>query len=302
LLTTTYFCYVDESGVPSIHGNSSHYVLCGISVPLHKWRYCDKVLAQIKKKYGLANKEIHAGWILRRYLEQSRIKDFEKLDVEARIRAVRTERKIEIYRLQKAGDAKAYKQLRKNYKKTDAYIHLTYDERKAFIKEVAAAISGWSFVRIFAECIDTTHFDASAAKVSVDEQALEQIVSRFEHYMKNVHNAHPDQGVHGVLIHDNNETVAKRHTELMQKFHKIGTIWTKIKHIIETPLFVNSELTGMVQIADMCAFILRRYLENDESELFDLIKRRFDNAHGKFVGVRHFSDTSTCQCEICKNH
>ncbi len=88
----------------------------------------------------------------------------------------------------------------------------------------------------------------------------------------------------------------------MQKFHKIGTIWTKITHIIETPLFVNSELTGMVQIADMCAFILRRYLENDESELFDLIKRRFDNAHGKFVGVRHFSDTSTCQCEICKNH
>jgi len=297
----TYFCYVDESGVPAIPGNSSHYVLCGISVPIFKWKYCDKILTQIKKKYGLDGKEIHTGWILRKYLEQSRIPDFDKLDTQARIRAVQTERKREIYRLQKAGDAKSYKQLRKNYRKTEAYIHLTFAERKALIEEIATALSGWSFVRIFAECIDKAHFDAAVAKVSTDEQALEQLVSRFEHYMKNVANANPDKKVHGVLIHDNNETVAKRHTELMHKFHKRGTLWTKIKHIIETPLFVNSELTGMVQIADMCSFILRRYLENNESDLFNIIEKRFDKAHGKIVGVRHFSDAN-CDCEICKHH
>lgn len=297
----TYFCYVDESGVPAIPGNSSHYVLCGISVPIFKWRYCDKTLAQIKKKYGLDGKEIHTGWILRNYLEQGRIPNFEKMDADSRIRAVHTERKKEIYRLQKAGDAKSYKQLRKNYRKTEPYVHLTFDERRAFIEEIATAVSGWSFVRIFAECIDKAHFDAGVAKVSVDEQALEQLVSRFEHYMSNVENAKPENKVHGVLIHDNNETVAKRHTELMQKFHKRGTLWTKIKHIIETPLFVNSELTGMVQIADMCSFILRRYLENGETTLFNIIEKRFDKAHGKIVGVRHFSDPA-CDCEICRHH
>lgn len=27
-----YFCYVDESGTLQIPGNTSHYVLCGISI------------------------------------------------------------------------------------------------------------------------------------------------------------------------------------------------------------------------------------------------------------------------------
>ncbi len=266
---------------------------------MYKWKFCDKQLSKIKKKYGLDNAEIHTGWILRSYLEQSRIPDFEKLDIPQRILAVKTERKKEIYRLQRSGDKRAYKQLRKNYRKTEPYIHLTFDERRSFIKEIAQTISRWSFARIFAECIDKAHFDPATAKRTVDEQALEQLVSRFERYMGNMENN--NEAVYGVLIHDNNETVAKRHTELMQRFHRQGTLWTKIHHIIETPLFVNSELTGMVQVADLCSYVLRRYFENNETELFDLLKKRFDKAHGKIVGVRHFTN-DRCGCAICMEH
>ena len=53
----------------------------------------------------------------------------------------------------------------------------------------------------------------------------------------------------------------------MKRFHQQGTLWTEIKHIIETPLFVDSQLTSLVQIADPCAYSLRRYLENSETEL-----------------------------------
>jgi len=54
----------------------------------------------------------------------------------------------------------------------------------------------------------------------------------------------------------------------------------------------------MVQIADLCAYALRRYLENGEEELFDLVFHRADKKDGTVVGVRHFTNAS-CGCKIC---
>lgn len=105
--------------------------------------------------------------------------------------------------------------------------------------------------------------------------------------------------IYGALIHDNNLTVAKRHTQLMQQFHRKGTLWTSINHIIETPLFVNLELTSMVQLADLCSYVIRRYFELGEADLFDRIKNRFDKHNGKLVGIRHFTNDS-CTCVVCE--
>ena len=54
----------------------------------------------------------------------------------------------------------------------------------------------------------------------------------------------------------------------------------------ETPLFVGSELTGMVQVAYLCGYAHRRYLENGEEELFDLVFQRADRKGDIAVGVR----------------
>jgi hypothetical protein len=102
-------------------------------------------------------------------------------------------------------------------------------------------------------------------------------------------------------VHDNNETVAKKHTRLMRRFHREGTLWTRIERLIETPLFVDSSLTRLVQIADLCGYALRRYLENGETDLFTRIFPRADRRGSVVVGVRHFT-VSSCQCEICKGH
>ncbi len=291
-----YFCYIDESGTPEIPGTSSHYVLCGISIPIERWKKCDSQIHAIKKKYGLENAEIHTGWILRSYLEQTKISDFESMDWTARRAAVMRERKKTIYSLQHSGNKNLYKQSKKNYVKTEAYIHLTYAERVSFIKEIADKVGSWNYARIFAEAVDKTHFNPAVAKRSVDEMTLEQIVSRFESYMT-ICEKEPEK-IYGALIHDNNLTVAERHTKLMQQFHRKGTLWTSINHIIETPLFVNSELTSMVQIADLCSYIMRRFFELGEKDLFERIKKRFDKHNGKLVGVRHFTDDS-CTCEVC---
>lgn len=88
----------------------------------------------------------------------------------------------------------------------------------------------------------------------------------------------------------------------MQRFHRRGTFWTRVANIIETPLFVDSSLTSMVQIADLCCFALRRYAENGETDLFERIFRIADkSSRGVVGGVRHFTNMQ-CACRICAAH
>lgn len=182
---------------------------------------------------------------------------------------------------------------------TEAYTHLTYDERLQAVRDVADAVGGWGYARLFAECIDKVHFDPHRTRLSVGEQGFEQVVSRFQQYLSHV--VGPTMQDFGLLIHDNNQTVAQKHTELMRQYHQTGTLWTTIDNIIETPLFVDSKLTRMVQIADLCAYALRRYCENADTDLFRRIFQRADRQGGKAVGVRHFAGL-TCTCEICVAH
>jgi hypothetical protein len=296
-----YLCYIDESGTPDVPGNTSHYILAGFSIPVEKWKECDNDIARIKSKYQLFDCEIHVAWILRQYLEQKKIPDFEKLDYRDRRFKATAFRTADLLKLQRSRNNKLYRQTQKNYRKTDPYVHLTFSERKNLILDVARTVSGWGFGRLFAECIDKIHFDPARTSDTIDEQCFEQVVSRFERYLQIIRGGIIKPKQYGLLIHDNNETVAKKHTDLMKKFHKDGTLWTKLQNIIETPLFVNSELTGMVQIADLCGYALRRYLENGEEELFDLLFSRADRNRGSVVGVRHFS-VDTCKCKICSSH
>ena len=71
-----YLCYMDESGTPDLPGNTSHFILVGLSIPVWHWKTCDREIAQLKREHSLGDEEIHCAWMLRRYLEQSKIKNF----------------------------------------------------------------------------------------------------------------------------------------------------------------------------------------------------------------------------------
>ncbi len=294
-----YLCYVDESGTPELPGNTSHFVLAGVSIPIWHWRNTDRAVSAILIRYGLGSEELHTAWLLRKYLEQSRIPDFADLNWVQRRAAVERERNINLLQLQRGNRSKAYQQARKTYAHERPYIHLTLAERHAAVCEIADAVSGWGSVRLFAECIDKTHFDPIRTGCTADEQAFEQIVSRFEQYVESTDE--PGERRFGLLVHDNNETVARKHTDLMRRFHQRGTLWTRIERLIETPLFVDSKLTRMVQIADLCAYALRRYLENQETDIFNRIFVRAHRIQNRVVGIRHYTGPN-CPCEICRAH
>jgi hypothetical protein len=297
-----YFCYIDVSGTPEIPGNTSHYVLAGVAIPIWYWKTCESDIIAVKKKYALDDAEIHTGWLIRKYIEQSQIVDFEKLTYPQRISEVHRLRNSNLLLLQKK-NSKTYRQTKKNYRQTNSYIHLTYDQRIKFVEEIASTIGSWGFARLFAECIDKIYFDSSKSKRNqkIDEQAFEQIVSRFEQFLRKISQS-SDTKNYGILIHDNNETVAKRHTDLMKTYLNKGTFWTQIDNIIETPLFVNSQLTSMIQIVDVCVYGLRRYVENNEDRIFNHIFKRADRKDTIVVGVRHFTNKKNCTCTICSSH
>ncbi len=195
--------------------------------------------------------------------------------------------------------SKAHRHAKKNYAHTKPYIHLNLEQRQGFAHENADCVANWDFARLFAECIDKVHFDPQCAQKSCDEQAFEQLISRFERHLQNTEAI--GEGNFGLIVHDNNETVARKFTKLMRTYHRSVTLWINIKNIIETPMFVDSKLTSMVQISDPCCYSLWRYLENGETELFNKIYARADRIGSTTVGVRHFTDES-CRCTICNEH
>lgn len=295
-------CYIDESGTPEIPGTTSHFVLAGFALPVHKWKECEVAIQKCKANFQLANAEIHVGWLIKPYPEQKHISNFDTLSQADRVREVNRFRNANLLKLQSNPKAsKQYHNTKKTYTKTKNYIHLTFEERKNFVTEISKLIGSWSFCRLFADCIDKVHFDPTKHPLSIASQSFEQVISRFEKYLQTYSKSIGGKQ-YGLIVHDNNQTVAKKVTELMKEFHKMGTSWVSINNIIETPLFVDSQLTSMVQIADVCSYALRRYIENSETFLFDEIFKIADKTKtGKVVGIRHFTSNS-CKCLICSNH
>lgn len=288
-----YICYLDESGVPQTNaGTTAYFVLLGLAIPATTWRAKDAEIAEIlnaRNFYG----EIHTAWMARMYPEQERIPDFASLNPDARKRAVLHERKQDIAKASIRG-TQAVKQLAKNYAKTLAYVHLTHDERLDILRTVADKIGSWRDTVIFA---DVQRKAANAGDEDrILEHAFEQVVTRFHHYLER-------QEIEvGLIVQDQNETTARRLTQLARKYHTRGTTYSRVSRLVETPLFVDSRLTSMVQLADLCAYAVRRNFENGETDLLDRFYDRFDRAVGKLVGIRHYTGKEACRCRICVDH
>ncbi|MBI4441955.1 MAG: DUF3800 domain-containing protein [Acidobacteria bacterium] len=293
-----YLCYIDESGGPEINKGTSHFVLLGLSIEVWDWRRQDHAVTGVKRKYGLADAEIHTGWITRRYLEQERIPNFHTLDWPTRRLQVQQERRSQLIKVDALKGSNAAKELRKNYRKTDAYIHLTLDERMDFLRELADLIGSWGNTRLFCESIDKTSFGAIPPTIPPREEAFTQVVTRFERFLVEI----GDARTVGLLAHDHDDTSADRMTQLMRHFHASGTMWGNITRIIGTPFFVDSRLTVGVQLADLCAYATRRFCEKNETGLFDRIYSRFDRQGGRVVGIRHYVRGRRCTCKICTDH
>jgi len=169
---------------------------------------------------------------------------------------------------------------------------LNINERQKFIGEIADIIGRWTDCTLFGDAEDKNFCSGERAF----DFAFEQIITRFNTFLSRTPSAK------GIIVQDNNETVCRRLTTKMRKYHQRGTLWSRIDNIIETPLFVDSQLTSMVQIADLCVYATRRFFEKNEDMIFNKIYDRFDRHKGKLVGLRHYTGSQGCICRVCCDH
>jgi hypothetical protein len=299
-----YFCYLDESGTPELTAQTSHFVLLGIAIPAAVWHEKDQKIDRIKQRHGLSGVEVHTGWMMRPYPEQESIQGFVGMNVTQRRREMETARRTSLRRT--LGEDKR-KRLKKLYAKTAGYTHLTQQERIDAVHALASEVGAWSNARMFAEAVNKS---TAPTGYDVFAKSFEQVVTRFHTFLKLRERERRARGYGsgnagsnlGLLIQDNNQTVAKNLTELMRRFHSHGTFWSDTKRIIETPLFVDSSLTSLVQVADICSYATRRFFENNEDDLFQKVFPRFDMNRGRVVGIRHYTAGTRCTCRVCVAH
>ena len=130
------------------------------------------------------------------------------------------------------------------------------------------------------------------------EYAFEQLLNRFDRFLVRLHRANDTQ--RGVVILDKSsyETSLQR---LARDFRLDGHRWGQLHNIGETPLFVDSRATRMIQYADLIAYALRQYYEHGVSVHIDRIARLFDSEGGVIHGLVHYTPQgSGCNCLICR--
>jgi len=289
-----YICYLDESGNVERRGTTPYFVLLGLAIPASSWKAKDREIQTVLNRHNLYG-EIHTAWMVRRYPEQERVSGFPGLAPDDRRAVTLRERKADLAKAAMRG-TKAVKALAKNYRKTEPFIHLTHAERVEAVRAVADTIRGWNDATLFADAQRKAAHDPNAQDQRILDFAFEQVVTRYHHLLVR-------QGIEvGIIVQDQNDTAALRLTRLARRYHRGGTAYSTIDRIVETPLFVDSELTLLVQMADLCSYAVRRFFENSETDLFDRIYPRFDRLGTKLVGLRHYTGSAQCTCRVCVDH
>lgn len=111
----------------------------------------------------------------------------------------------------------------------------------------------------------------------------------------------------GLLVMDAEPSRETAYRNMLESFRNAGHEWGHLKHVIEAPFFVDSAGSVAIQVADLCAYAVRRYIEfgvprgpnSNEERNFKRIFTRFDRSSGKLHGLRHYCNKGTCACMVC---
>lgn len=136
-------------------------------------------------------------------------------------------------------------------------------------------------VRLFGAVIKK----ASLVGIDPVEHAFEQMISRFDLFLKRLHHKNGDSQ-RGIILFDKSSTERRIQT-LAREFKYAGHSWGQTKNYAEVPVFLDSKASRLIQLADLVAFALYRFYEHQDNSFYDVIKHCFDTEgvaeHGLYV-------------------
>lgn len=306
-----FLLYADASGTAELQDNSKHYVLLGVCMHEGSWFGLNRRIQSLKARYCPPGEtfELHAKQFACDIKEQDAIPHFAEMSWTERRGHVTQYRQA---RIQGAPDSKERARLDKKYRLTEPFIHLTRAERSQLLEDALDLVGGHEGIRLFCEAICKAHPGVQSGELEPVKQAFEQVVSRFDAYLQMRHrwkleeapDAPPDNGL---LLFDQDYASEATLAQQFQGFRRRGHSWGQLRHVIEIPFFASSEDLPGLQLADICSYAVRRYLDRDavvdshEERNFQRIFHRFDqDGRGRLHGLRHFIQAGSCSCLICQ--
>lgn len=127
--------------------------------------------------------------------------------------------------------------------------------------------------------------------------AFEQIISRFDTYLKRLHRGGK---THRGLIVLDKSTHETRLQVLARDFRKHGSRFGSVTNLADVPMFVDSAATRAIQYADLVSYALWQNYEKNDPTFFDHIRSQFDSEGGIVHGLHHrHRERQACPCPAC---
>lgn len=124
-----------------------------------------------------------------------------------------------------------------------------------------------------------------AGREPIDE-AFEQLSARFDQMLTRLNRRPNRQAERGLILFDKaaNEMTIQA---VAREFKYTGHQWGRTRNYAEVPVFLNSETSRLIQLADLVAYALYQHHANGYSDYFNVIASCFDQEgsqqHGLFL-------------------
>lgn len=165
--------------------------------------------------------------------------------------------------------------------------HLTADETTALAELYYSQLEA-ARATIFAVLVDKRHLPAGTTQHDIHLRSWERLLELVEHFMRARHHKHQAIMINDDVSRETNRMLAMSHAELLDRGTRRDT-W--LRHICEMPMFVRSELSAGVQLADLCSYnIYRAFRSGDLTyPFFERIAPAIWTPHDRVAFGRPFS-------------
>lgn len=179
-------------------------------------------------------------------------------------------------------------------RRTAPWNSMSREDAQGVIKAVLQVLArSYDSARVFACAVHKASYPGRDPV----ELAFEDLCSRFDIYLSRLRAAGDRQ--QGLLILDKSTYETTLQT-LARNFQTLGTQWGVIRNLADTPFFVDSRASKLVQLADHVAYaVFRRYNARD-TQYFDIFASKFDATDGVIHGLAHKQTIEpVCMCPAC---
>ena len=148
---------------------------------------------------------------------------------------------------------------------------------------------------IFSVLVDKRYLPSYMDQTKLHRKSWELLLELIEQFMRNTHWRHQAIMVNDDVSRQANRALAMKHAYILDQGTTNG-VW--LKHVCEMPMFVRSELSSGVQLADLCSYNIYRAFRSGDltypffARIASRVWSRCNTAKSPFSGLYVFPGSS----------